>query len=95
MNLYKTPQGFTYLPVCAHHIFNWGGLGVCDTCNQNIQYGYLVFVLNRCVCSKCLNEWIERCKSSKKEDIIYDLYQQDLHSKPWYDYHIEAGKIEE
>lgn len=91
--MYKTPQGFTYLPVSSHHIFNWGGLSVCDSCNQNMQHGYLVYILNSCICSHCLNEWIERCKTSNKEDLVYDLYQQDLYSKAWYDYHIKAGKI--
>ena len=87
--LCKTPQGYTYLPVRSHHMFNWGGLGVCDDCNQNMQHGYLVFILNRCICSKCLNEWIDRA-SIYPEDLAY----QEENQSYWYDWHIRNGHID-
>lgn len=82
MKLEKTPQGYTYLPVLPFHIFNWGGLGVCDDCNQDIQQGYLVFILNSCICSSCFNEWIARAKVYP-EDLAY----QEEHQADWYAWH--------
>lgn len=87
--LSKTPQGYTYLPVHLSHILNWGGLGLCDLCNQNIQHGYLVFVLNKCICSRCLNEWIERA-NVYPEDLAYQKENQLF----FYDWHIQHGHID-
>ena len=86
----KTPQGYTYLPVHSHHIYNWGGLGVCDDCNQNLTHGgYLVFILNRCICADCLNEWIERSSHYPQEDVDYDLNYQQQHQADWYKWHTD------
>ena len=84
-----TPRGFTYMPVTYRDCINWGGFGVCDSCNQNMQYGYLVHVLNSCICSKCLNEWIERSKTYPQEDVDYDLRYQQEHQDAWYKWHTD------
>lgn len=63
MELQKTLRGFTYLPVTRQDCLSWGGFGVCDFCNQNMQHGYLVHVLNSCICSRC--EWIELSLSTR------------------------------
>lgn len=86
----KTPQGYTYLPVLPSHIYNWGGLGVCDSCNQDIQQGYLVFILNSCICSNCFNEWVDRAKVYP-EDLAY----QEEHQADWYAWHVRHGHISE
>lgn len=79
----KTPQGYTYLPVLPSHIYNWGGLGVCDDCNQNLTHGgYLVFILNRCICSDCFNEWVDHA-NVYPEDLAY----QEEHQAAWYARH--------
>lgn len=81
--------GYTYLPVTLPHILNWGGLGLCDDCNTHLtDGGYLVFVLNRCLCPQCFHEWISRA----------DIYEEDLeyqqaHQDSWYNYHITHGNI--
>lgn len=85
MKLEKTPQGYTYLPVSSHHIFNWGGYGVCDDCNQSLtQGGYLVFILNSCICADCLNEWIDRANVYPE-----DLEYQEEHQADWYKWHTD------
>jgi hypothetical protein len=33
----KTDKGFKILPVTDEEIFGWGGLGVCDFCNNNVN----------------------------------------------------------
>lgn len=90
-NLIQTDArtGYTYLPVTPSHILNWGGLAICDHCNQSIQHvGYLVFVLNSCICPHCFNEWIAHAH-------IYpdDLQTQRIHQGYWYGYHIRHGRI--
>ena len=89
MPLQTTPQGFTYLPVTRENCLNWGGFGVCDSCNQNMMHGYLVHVLNSCICSRCLNEWIERSSHYSKEDIEHDLRYQQENQDAWYKWHTD------
>ena len=87
--LKTTSNGYTFLPVKREHILNWGGFGVCDFCNGDIEHeGYLVFVLNSSICPDCFNNWL---KTSKKYQEDLDL--QEAHQSMWYDYHIRAGKI--
>lgn len=81
--------GYTYLPVEHHHILNWGGLAICDHCNQNMPYGYLVFILNSCICPTCFDEWLAR--ATIYED---DLQLQRIHQGYWYEYHIRHGHID-
>ena len=84
-----TRTGYTYLPVLPQHILNWGGLGVCDFCNTNIiTQGYLVFVLNSCVCPRCFHAWLSRALIYE-EDLQYQQECQDY----WYNYHIINGRI--
>ena len=90
-HLCTTPRGFTYLPVSYLDCLSWGGFGICDFCNQNMQHAYLVFVLNSCICSKCFNEWIERSKSYPQEDVDYDLHIQEQYQDAWYKRHL-GGK---
>lgn len=80
--------GYTYLPVTREHCYNWGGWAVCDHCNQEFFEGYLVFVLNGCLCPSCFHDWIKRAKIYKE-----DLQYQQEHSQAWYDYHIKHGHI--
>lgn len=87
--LQTTPRGFTYMPVTYRDCINWGGFGVCDSCNQNMQYGYLVHVLNSCICSRCLNEWIERSSHYPQEDVDYDLHYQQENQDAWYKWHTD------
>jgi hypothetical protein len=53
-----TPKGFKVLPVTNNEIFGWGGLGVCDTCNNPVHNeGTFVAVLNSVYCKKCYEDW--------------------------------------
>ena len=90
MNLVQTDSrtGYTYSPVTINHMLNWGGFGVCDLCNNPMSHGYLVFILNSCLCPQCFNDWIARAN-------IYpeDLAFQEANQQQWYDYHIKHGHI--
>jgi hypothetical protein len=90
-NLIQTDHhtGYTYLPVSYYHVLNWGGLGLCDDCNTPLtDGGYLVFVLNRCLCPQCFHEWLARAISYEE-----DLQYQQEHQDNWYNYHIIHGRI--
>jgi hypothetical protein len=83
----KTPKGFTYIPVTCNPIC------VCDFCNQNIQHGYLVFILSRCICSRCLNEWITRPTTLTQEEIDQDLQLQHDYQDSWYATQLSIGHL--
>lgn len=89
--LKTTDKGFTYLPVTYQNCINWGGLSVCDFCNTPFINGYLVFVLNSCICPVCFHDWLERQQHYSEEDIAYDLNYQTECQDSWYKYHIEKG----
>ena len=89
-----TRRGFTYLRVTDKDCISWGGYAVCDDCNINFKEGYLVFVLNSCICKECFDEWEQRTLSTSSEDVAYDLDYQSKYQDDWYDYHkqfIEGG----
>ena len=87
--LSKTPQGYTYLPVKRNHMLNWGGLAVCDYCNADMEQGYLVYILNSCICPDCFNDWVKRAQTYTE-----DLNMQDEYQDEWYCHHINFGHVE-
>ena len=89
-----TSRGFTYLPVSDQDCFSWGGFAICDYCNAPVASGYLVLVLNSCVCSECFADWLKRQKRYKKADVKQDLAYQEAYQDDWYGYHINKMKGE-
>ncbi len=88
-----TNKGFTYLPVSYLHCLNWGGFAVCDLCNTPFEEGYLVFILNSCLCPSCFSDWEFRQSHYPDDDVIQDLAFQEANQTPWYDRHIKKGGI--
>lgn len=83
--MYKyTKQGYSYLPVTREEMLSWGGLAVCDSCNQNMSHGYLIYILNSCYCARCFNEWQERAHHYPE-----DLQLQERYQDKWYQYHLQ------
>lgn len=78
-------NGFLYAKVKRKHCFKWGGYGVCDFCNQDFKEGYLVFVLNSCICPNCYNQSTIQEHEIDPED---DKFQKEC-AKDWYDYHFK------
>lgn len=54
--------GYTLYKVTSEECYSWGGLSVCDDCNDYSSEGYLVPVLNHFMCPDCYNDWNSRCK---------------------------------
>lgn len=88
----KTNRGFTYLPVTYRDCFSWDGFAVCDFCNTPFQQGYLVFILNSCLCSECMADWLKNQQSYSDEDVKEDLAYQEANQDAWYKYHMDKMK---
>ena len=83
-----TRQGFSYVDVSLEEILNWGGYGVCTSCDKVLcSKMKLIYVLHDTLCLRCFNEWLERCKTYTKEDIKYDLKIQKYYHIDWYKAH--------
>ena len=75
-----TPQGYYYADVTGSECLRWGGLGLCDSCNEPIlDNGKLVWVLNSCYCDKCYNSWQTRAVADE-----FDLYNQKDCAEEWF-----------
>lgn len=67
-----TDTGYSYVECTREDCFNWGGICICDNCNEEIKDTvYLVFILGSALCKKCFDKWE---KGSRKYD--EDLYLQ-------------------
>lgn len=87
-----TNRGFTYLPISSHQCISWGGFAVCDFCNTPFQQGYLVFILNSCLCPECMADWLKRQQSYSNEDVSEDLAFQEANQDEWYNWHTNRMK---
>lgn len=89
-----TEQGFSYVEVTDFECFNWGGMCLCNHCNEQYDKLYLVYVLNDTYCEECFNAFVERSKKSSQEDIEHDLWIQnenDEHLK-WYSCYVDINE---
>ena len=82
VKLKYTKQGYSYIKCTKEDCFNWGGMAICDDCSADMEEVYLIFVLNRALCKKCFEEWIE---FSRRYD--EDLLIQKQNQKYWYRAH--------
>ncbi len=57
MKKFKTKLGHVVFELTRQEMKLIGSPGVCDTCLEKPQVGYLVVVLNRWLCPKCYKEW--------------------------------------
>ena len=58
---------FKIIECSASEVLKWGGMAICDTCNQHSKKGYYVAVLNRWLCPECFEEW-KGCAKYYPED---------------------------
>lgn len=78
-----TDKGYSYVKCSNTDCFNWGGLGICDSCGRYIEDEvYLIFILNSAYCKKCFKEWENRSKRYKE-----DIQLQKESQERWYMYH--------
>ena len=51
----------SYIEVNMYEIYDWGGICKCDNCNRDIvDKGYLIFLLNSCICEECFSNIVRR-----------------------------------
>ncbi len=64
-----TKQGYSYIKCTKEDCLNWGGMSICDNCNELMEEEvYLIFILSRAICKECFEEWLKRAK----------IYEEDL-----------------
>ena len=80
----KTQEGYMYAKVSNVDCFRWGGMSVCDTCNEIFNEGYLVFALGRCICPKCFEEFASRHTVYEE-----DLALQEANYEGWFSYYLD------
>lgn len=76
----------SYVEVNTHEIYSWGGICKCDYCNRDIlDKGYLIFLLNSCICEKCFSDIVRRYRDTK---LSYDdkVMQSCIHNDYYKNY---------
>ena len=82
IKLKYTKSGYSYIKVNKEDCFNWGGISICDDCNEFMNESYLIFILGRALCKKCFEDWTK--KSKRYEE---DLRFQNERHLAWYKAH--------
>lgn len=79
----KDRCGYYYADVSLNDVLNWGGLGICDSCNKPIfvdeKVGKLVWVLGGCICEECFNEWQTRNKVYEEDLALQEKYAENYY----------------
>lgn len=68
-----TRNGYSYIKCTAQDCLDWGGMAMCDNCNEKMSKDkeiYLVFVLSRVLCEECFEEWEKRSKKYESDLIL-------------------------
>lgn len=86
-----TERGFSYVEVTPQENMSWGGMCVCNSCNEQFteENMYLSFVLADTYCKKCWENILKRQKTYSQEDVDYDLALQNRNHLDWYKYHLD------
>jgi len=60
----------------------FGGLGICDWCNDIFENCFYIAVLNHCYCQKCYDSWLKRAVNYKQdhqfENKMFKLRKEQL-----------------
>ncbi len=65
-------KGFAVYEMTGVETMEFGGYGICDSCNKSAVKGYLIPVLNSYFCEECYKRWIERAKYYE-EDRLFEM----------------------
>ncbi len=78
----ENSKGFKIISTSMSEALNFGGLAICDTCNQASFKGYIVCVLNRWCCENCYEEWNDRAiyytEDSDFESMKFEYFKKLL-----------------
>lgn len=79
---FKIDVGWTIYEVSNDEIFRWGGMCICDSCNQDVlgYKSFLIPVMNVCYCKNCFDDW-KRSSSFYKEDLKAEKNNIDYYDK--------------
>lgn len=78
----ENEKGFKVISCSMSETTKFGGIGICDRCNNAAFTGYLVAVLNRWYCEPCYLSWMIRAvnypEDQKIEDRNFNEYKKIL-----------------
>lgn len=63
---------FLVLECRIDHCRSWGGLGICDSCNQVSLTGFVPMALNWYLCPACFNSWLDRAQWYEEDRWVSD-----------------------
>ena len=88
-----TNRGFNYVEVTPREVFAWGGMCICNGCNNQFLEDnmYLSFVLADTYCKDCWEDILKRQEKYSDEDVQYDLKLQNESSENCYRYHLDSN----
>jgi hypothetical protein len=78
----KNEKGFKVIEVSLIETTQWGGLGICDNCNNPAFKGYYVAVLNHLLCEDCYKDWCKYAiyypEDNRIEERNFERYKKIL-----------------
>jgi len=78
----QNPKGFKVISTTATECLKWGGMAICDHCNNAASIGYFVAVLNHWVCPECFDKWLKRAvvyeEDKSYENKVFNRYAKLL-----------------
>lgn len=76
------PKGFKIIECTGFETKKFGGIGICDSCNESDFKGYYIAVLNSWYCTACYEDWSERANRHPEDEEIenrnYEAYSRIL-----------------
>lgn len=79
MKTVKNEKGFKVIGMSLLEVSEiFGGLGICDSCNDCSRDGYYIAVLNSWYCPECYEQWIKRAKRYKEDIPIEERNYEKL-----------------
>ena len=69
----ETEKGFKVIHTSRTECLKWGGIGICDHCNESPQHGYYVAVLNFWLCPDCYDRWIKNAKRYPEDNAVENM----------------------
>ena len=66
----ENKKGFLVIRCSAVETMKFGGMGICDFCNESDLIGYYIAVLNCWYCQQCYEEWVKRAIRHEEDNVI-------------------------
>lgn len=73
---------FLVIEVSGNECLSFGGMAICDFCNNTAAKGYYIAVINSWYCPECFEKWRKRAQWYQQDALIekrnYETYAKLL-----------------